>query len=83
MDWTYPLMLASVIATIANIYKCRWCFIVWLITNLIWCIHNYRIHQNAQSIQYLVYAMLAVWGLWEWRKKSKSGGSRGKLGDQV
>ena len=30
MDWTWAVTAASIVGTVANIYKKRWCFIVWL-----------------------------------------------------
>ncbi|MEN6370917.1 MAG: nicotinamide mononucleotide transporter [Armatimonadota bacterium] len=69
---TYLLAIASLIGTVANVYKLRWCFAIWLITNTLWCIHNAHIGQYAQSGLNAVYAGLAAWGLWQWRRPKPS-----------
>jgi nicotinamide riboside transporter PnuC len=69
MTWTYGLAILSIIGTVANIYKKRWCFAVWLLTNTTWCIYDACIGEYAQSGLFAVYAGLAVMGLVQWRKK--------------
>ena len=68
MDWTWLLALASLIATIANIHKRRWCFAVWICTNLSWAVYDASIHEYSQSALFACYAVLAAWGIVKWRK---------------
>jgi len=67
---TYIIAIISLVATIANVRKKRYCFIIWLCTNLFWCIHNAAISQYAQSGLFAAYAALAAWGLIEWKSAS-------------
>ena len=70
-----PLMwsvtIASIIGTIANIYKKRWGFGVWLITNLCWTAYDIHLGVWSQALLFVVYSCLAAWGLWKW-KETKS-----------
>ncbi len=72
MDFTWLITLASLIGTVANIYKRRWCFIVWLFTNSFWCVYDIRIRAYPQAALMGVYALLAVWGLSQWGVKGVS-----------
>ena len=58
--------LASLTATIANIYHRRWCFAVWLPTNLAWASYDLWKAAYAQAALMAIYAALSVWGLWKW-----------------
>ena len=61
----------SLVGTVANIYKARWCFAVWAVTNAAWTL--YDIHKTAypQAALQAVYFVLAIWGLWAWRKRQQ------------
>lgn len=59
----------SIIGTILNIKKKSVCFIIWLITNSIWCVYDFIIGSYAQSALFFVYVLLAVWGIYEWMVK--------------
>ncbi len=61
--------VSSLVGTVANIYKLRWCFAVWVFTNAAWAL--YDIHKIAypQAALQAVYFGLAIWGLWAWRKR--------------
>jgi hypothetical protein len=65
---TWGVTLASVVGVIANIYKKRWCFIVWSGTNAFWCIYDLYIGEYAQLALFGMYFILAVWGLVKWHK---------------
>jgi nicotinamide riboside transporter PnuC len=67
MNWTILITIASIISAVANIYKQAWGFALWLATNTLWAVYNYRKRELPQSILYVVYAVLAVWGLLHWR----------------
>jgi len=59
------LALAGVIL---NIYKDRRCFIIWAFTNAFWAVYDWKLGAKAQSILFLVYFILAVWGLVQWSR---------------
>jgi len=63
----YFITLLSLIGIVANIQKKRWCFWVWLFTNLAWCVYDFKIESYAQSLLFLVYAGMSVWGLVKWK----------------
>ena len=69
MDWTWAITLASIIGTVANIYKQRWAFGLWLVTNFTWLIIDFRAGLYSQAFLFAVYVLLAVWGLYQWRVK--------------
>jgi nicotinamide riboside transporter PnuC len=67
MDWTWAITMASIIGTVANIYKQRWAFGLWLCTNSLWLIIDFRAGLYSQAFLFGVYVLLAVWGLYQWR----------------
>lgn len=71
MDWTWAITAASIIGTVANIYKKRFCFIIWLFTNSAWLIIDLRAGLYAQAFLFGIYVLLAVWGLAQWGRESK------------
>jgi len=66
MDWTWIITLVSIVGVVANIYKKSWCFILWLFTNGIWVIIDFRAGLYAQAFLFGVYLLLAIWGLYKW-----------------
>jgi nicotinamide mononucleotide transporter len=68
MDWTWLITAASIVGVVANIYKRRWCFIVWLFSNGIWCAIDFQAGLYAQSALFAIYFVLAIWGLIKWKK---------------
>lgn len=68
MAWTWLITVASIIGVIANIYKKRWCFGVWLVTNFLWMVIDFSKGLYSQSFLFFVYFCLSVWGLIQWRK---------------
>ncbi|OPX92708.1 MAG: Nicotinamide mononucleotide transporter [Pelotomaculum sp. PtaB.Bin104] len=69
MEWTWLITIAAITGTVANIYKRRWCFCVWTITNCIWCFIDFAAGLYAQAFLFAIYAVLAIWGLVQWRKE--------------
>jgi len=65
------VMVASLVGTVANIYKKRWGFGVWLVTNAAWVWHNLLIREYPQAALFLVYTGLAVWGLVRWNREGR------------
>jgi nicotinamide riboside transporter PnuC len=66
--WTWLITIAAIIGVVANIYKKPWCFGIWLGTNLAWAFIDFKAGLFAQAFLFAVYAVLAVWGLIQWRK---------------
>jgi len=61
------VMILALIGTIANIYKLRWCFVVWFASNVLWTTYNLWHEHWAQAAQFAVYTGLTAWGWWQWR----------------
>lgn len=66
------LTILSLTGVVANIYKKRWCFIVWAVTNFSWMIVDYRRGIKAQAALFAIYFLLALWGLYKWTKDNKT-----------
>jgi len=62
--------IASIIGTIANIYKRRWCFGVWAVTNAIWVGYDIWKGILPQAALMAVYFCLAIWGLFQWKSET-------------
>jgi len=63
--WFFTIL--SIAGVILNIQKKRICFFVWLVTNSAWCVYDFHITAYAQSFLFLVYVVLAIWGLLKWK----------------
>ena len=64
----YFVTAASIAGTVANSFKKRWCFWIWLCTNAFWCIYNAICKQYAQSLLYLFNFAMAIVGIIKWRE---------------
>jgi nicotinamide riboside transporter PnuC len=62
----------SILGTVLNIKKVKWCFWIWLFTNLSWCIYDVIIKNYAQAVLFAVYTGLAIYGIVEWSKRKKN-----------
>ena len=60
---------ASLVGVILNIKKNRWCFAIWAVTNFAWMVIDFKEGIPAQGVLMGVYFVLALWGLWKWRRK--------------
>ena len=72
MSWTWIVTLAAIVGVIAYIYKLRWCFWIWLCTNTLWMIIDFRAGLYSQAFLFAVYAVLAVWGLVQWAREREA-----------
>ena len=68
MGWTWFVAALSLIATVANVKKQRWCFAVWMLTNLVWAVYDWRIGAHAQSLLFSAYFVISAWGFVSWRE---------------
>jgi len=69
MSWTWLITVASIIGTVANIKKKRWCFYIWAVTNFCWVFINLTIGLYSAAALFTVYFGLAIWGIFNWRRK--------------
>jgi len=68
MIFTWVITVFAVVGVILNIKKKRACFLIWTFTNAAWAVVDFWQGIPAQGALFTVYFLLALWGLWEWRK---------------
>jgi len=68
---TWIITILALIGSILNIKKRRECFILWILTNLYWIIHDFRIGEQAQGVLFMTYSIFSIWGFIEWSKGPK------------
>lgn len=62
------LTFASMTGVVLNIKRRRECFYIWAGTNASWSMVDAYHGIWSQACLFAVYWLLALWGLWEWRK---------------
>jgi len=68
---TWIITILSIIGVILNIYKNKYCFMIWAVTNFAWMVIDYRAGLYSQSLLFAVYFLLAIYGLWKWIEDAK------------
>jgi len=68
---TWILTILSIIGVILNIKKKRICFYIWAVTNASWAIIDFSKGIPAQGCLFIIYFVLAIWGIIEWKKDIK------------
>ena len=71
--WMWAVTAASLVGTVANIYHRRWCFGVWLATNIAWTAYDLHLRAWPQAALTAIYAGLSVWGLAKWKHPPTQG----------
>lgn len=51
-----------------NIKKIKWSFIIWTIGNLIWIYINFISGLPVQSLLFIGYSVVNLYGFYKWRK---------------
>lgn len=64
----YILTILSLIGVILNIHKKRASFLIWIASNTCWAAIDFRAGLPAQGWLFVIYACLAVWGFFAWKK---------------
>lgn len=64
---SYIITAITLIGTIGNSFQKKWCFYIWIPTNLFWVIYNICIGQYAQAILYSVNTATSIIGLLKWK----------------
>lgn len=67
--WTWVFFVLTIVGVILNIKKNKLCFVVWAFTNFAWMVVDYKAGIYAQAAKYAVMFVLALWGLYEWRRR--------------
>lgn len=53
---------AALFGAYLNAKGSRYGFLIWIITNFIFAVHNYSIGQWQQGLLFSTYEVLAIWG---------------------
>lgn len=69
---TYVMMVIALVGSYLNAKQRREGFLLWMITNGFWIIHNLTVSEYAQAILYAANMVIAIMGFINW-KKDKSG----------
>lgn len=64
----YIMTAFSVAGTIANSFQKKWCFWLWICTNIFWCGYNVLNTQYAQALLYVFNFVMCIVGLIKWQK---------------
>lgn len=68
MEWA--VVVFSIIGVVLNIYKIRWCFVIWGVTNFSWMIIDFYHGVYSQAFLFMIYFILALYGLYQWSRES-------------
>jgi nicotinamide riboside transporter PnuC len=66
---TWVLTFISLIGVVLNILKKRSCFLIWIVSNTVWAVIDFRKDIPAQGCLFTIYVILAIWGWLAWRKE--------------
>jgi hypothetical protein len=69
--FTGILTLLALLGVVLNIKKKIVCFYIWFFTNLSWAVVDFYKGIPMQGILFSIYTLLAVYGVFEWRKGEK------------
>jgi nicotinamide riboside transporter PnuC len=74
-DLMWVVTAASVIGVVLNNLKRRECFVIWIATNTVWMVYDWRIGARAQAAMFALYLALSICGLvmWSWKTNEKKG----------
>ncbi len=64
----------SILGVILNVYKNRWGFFFWMISNAGWVVVDYIKGIPEQSVLFCVYFLTSLWGWVAWSKQGKQKG---------
>ncbi len=67
MEWLVTIF--SITGVVLNIKKNKWCFVIWSVTNFCWMVIDFYKGIYAQAFLFLIYFILALYGLYEWSKE--------------
>jgi membrane protein implicated in regulation of membrane protease activity len=69
---TWIITVLSIIGVLLNIYKNKYCFVIWSGTNFAWMVIDYNAKLYSQSALFMIYFILAIFGLWKWINETKT-----------
>ena len=71
-EWELWLVTAMAFAgAILNLKKQRSCFLIWMMSNIVFVIHNILIREWPQAALFTAFFGLAIWGWFSWSRELK------------
>ena len=70
-DLMWIVTAASVTGVVLNNLKRRECFVIWIATNTVWMVYDWKIGARAQAAMFALYLALSIWGLVMWSRGRK------------
>lgn len=71
MDWTWGVTVVALVGTVANVYRKRWSFLLWALTNGIWIGVDCKVGLYGQAALFVVQTILCIVGWIHWGKEEK------------
>ena len=62
------LTLTSIAGAVCNARGHIWGFYIWVPANLGWIAYDIAIGQYSQAVLFFVYTIIAIYGIYQWRK---------------
>ena len=68
---TWALTAVSLIGTVLNVKKIKYCFYIWTVANILWLAYDIYTGLYSRAVLDAVHLCFAVWGIIAWGKKPK------------
>jgi uncharacterized membrane protein len=62
----------GLVGTITNIFKIKWCFVVWGISNIGFIAVNYYNEIYSMAFFFFINFLSCAWGLYKWHKDEEN-----------
>jgi nicotinamide riboside transporter PnuC len=66
--------IITILSLVGAIYNARgkiFSFYIWIIANLCWVAYDIYAKQYSQAVLFMVYTIISVYGIYNWRKQRK------------
>jgi len=67
MFWAITVL--STVGVVLNIYKNKWGFFCWCITNAAWAVIDFKKGIPEQGVTFLIFFLTSLWGFIFWSKQ--------------
>jgi len=71
--WIFTI--TAVIGSVLNAFKSRWCFWIWIFSNIAWLIYDISINLFSRAVLDIIQTIICIIGIIEWRKKDHENNS--------
>lgn len=61
------IVILSIIGYFFNVYKRPAGYLCWIVTNAYWVLHNFYIHEYAQTALFAFYFIVTLYGFYRWK----------------